>query len=386
MIPYITTGDTYTFFICKDGYTKTEVITKDDIRFESMLNCLKKNNSAEMLKLLEETIDKDYIKTKYVQDKIINYKNLKLVINPSDNKAVAYYKTIQLDDALTSLLYRLAMEGCDQFEHYIKFIDNIISNPSETAKKELYSFLTKCTLPITEEGEFIAYKGIRSDLFSLTGNPDTRVISGTVDSEGRILNTQGAVIEVVREDVDADCNVGCSYGLHVGTYSYARDFGSVVVAVLVNPKDVVSVPKDCSCHKCRVSKYKVLSIVDKEFDKASAVVNSDATVTTANSEPLTEKDLSCYIAFKNCSTRSYNELIEILSCDYIAEWAKKYITNKIVQTGTDAVPLRQLYKASSYLKTRKVTFIEFAHLMISLPDFKLFFKDKKSAKLLIALA
>jgi 23S rRNA U2552 (ribose-2'-O)-methylase RlmE/FtsJ len=79
-----------------------------------------------------------------------------------------------------------------------------------------------------------------------------------VDDQGRILNAIGETIEVSRRQVDDNRDIGCSYGLHVGSLDYASSWGPKVIVVKVDPADVVSVPKDCSCQKCRVSKYEVL--------------------------------------------------------------------------------------------------------------------------------
>jgi hypothetical protein len=46
-----------------------------------------------------------------------------------------------------------------------------------------------------------------------------------------------------------------------------------VVVVKVNPKDVVSVPSDCKCQKCRVSAYEVVSVFEQEI--TAPVVDAD---------------------------------------------------------------------------------------------------------------
>lgn len=64
-----------------------------------------------------------------------------------------------------------------------------------------------------------------------------------------------------RSQVTADSGIGCSAGLHVGTWDYAVTFlghDTPVLAVLVSPRDVVSVPTDCDAQKMRVCRYQVL--------------------------------------------------------------------------------------------------------------------------------
>jgi len=65
-----------------------------------------------------------------------------------------------------------------------------------------------------------------------------------------------------RHNVDDDANVGCSYGFHVGSLEYVRDFASGndrIVIVEVSPADIVSVPHDCAHMKVRVCRYKVVA-------------------------------------------------------------------------------------------------------------------------------
>lgn len=145
-----------------------------------------------------------------------------------------------------------------------KFFENLSQNPSASSVNELYDFLSYKELPITEDGCFIAYKGVGDDDYSITGNTGTKVINGVVDKQGRILNTVGSRIEVARNEVDDNRNMGCSYGLHAGSYDYASGFGRKVLSVKVNPKDVVSVPTDCSYQKVRVCAYEVLEVIGAE--------------------------------------------------------------------------------------------------------------------------
>jgi len=155
-----------------------------------------------------------------------------------------------------------------------KFWENLQLNPSSSSVRELYEFLSYKELPLTEDGCFLAYKGLDSDFWSISGNKETKVISGEVNSSGNIFNGVGEKIEVRRWDVDDNRDNHCSFGLHVGSLDYARGFSQgTVVVVKINPKDVVSVPNDCNCQKCRVSAYEVVSIFEQEI--TAPVVDAD---------------------------------------------------------------------------------------------------------------
>jgi hypothetical protein len=131
--------------------------------------------------------------------------------------------------------------------HLFKFILKLNLNPSKRAVDELYTFLEHRALPITDNGNFLAYKAVRADY--------------TDKHSGKFVNTIDAVLEMPRNKVDDDKNVGCSYGFHAGTVEYAKDFlggqGHLMI-VEINPADVVSIPTDCQFQKLRTCKYKVV--------------------------------------------------------------------------------------------------------------------------------
>ena len=138
----------------------------------------------------------------------------------------------------------------------VKFAENLQKNPSYRAVTELFLFLEKNDHPITEEGNFIAYKRVRSDFKDIH--------SGTFD------NSPGAEPAVPRNQVDEDCTRTCSNGLHVANWTYAHtQFAShnpgtdIMLEVEVNPADVVAIPIDYNNAKMRVCKYKVLGVVDR---------------------------------------------------------------------------------------------------------------------------
>jgi len=129
-----------------------------------------------------------------------------------------------------------------------KFMTRLQNNPSKRAVDELYTFLTHQYLPITASGTFLAYKAIRADF--------------TDKHSGKFDNSVGNVLEMPRNKVDDDKNVGCSYGFHAGTLEYASGFADgtdKLVLVEIDPADVVSIPTDCSFQKLRTCKYKVVS-------------------------------------------------------------------------------------------------------------------------------
>jgi hypothetical protein len=137
-----------------------------------------------------------------------------------------------------------------------KFITRLQLNPSKRAVDELYTFLEHKYLPVTETGTFLAYKAVRNDF--------------TDKHTGRFDNSVGNVLEMPRNKVDDDKEVGCSYGFHAGTLEYASGFASGndrLVLVEIDPADVVSIPTDCNFQKLRTCRYKVVAEYERPLSE-----------------------------------------------------------------------------------------------------------------------
>ena len=133
------------------------------------------------------------------------------------------------------------------YQPLVKFLGKLMDNPSHRAVDELYTFLEHKNMPITPEGNFLAYKGVNDNF--------------TDKHTGKFSNKVGEVLEMRRGGVDDDARHGCSSGFHAGSYEYAKGYacnGGNLMVVEINPADVVSVPYDCECQKLRTCKYKVV--------------------------------------------------------------------------------------------------------------------------------
>jgi len=161
---------------------------------------------------------------------------------------VVAYNGLPMSNTVTERILEFMRDGLPT-EPLARFLENLMANPMPMAVAELYDFLEHRGFAITEDGCFVAYKGVRAD------GMDAH--TGTVD------NSIGKVIEMPREKVDPDRRNECSYGYHVGTMDYAKNHAPRLLLVKVNPADCVAVPKDHNCSKLRVCKYEVLSVTDK---------------------------------------------------------------------------------------------------------------------------
>lgn len=147
-----------------------------------------------------------------------------------------------------------------------KFARKLQRNVDPYIRSQLFNFLnylidTENSLALTPEGNFIGYKGIQKNyLSSRAGNG---FVDGVEYKNTQIPNKPGTIVSMNRHEVQADPDQTCSFGLHVGSYSYAKGFQPLVVLVEVNPENVVSVPSDYNGQKLRCSEYKVIKEVDK---------------------------------------------------------------------------------------------------------------------------
>lgn len=157
---------------------------------------------------------------------------------------VIYFAGEPMHSNITDRIVEIYNAGFS-IEPMIKFLENLMQNPSKRAVDELYAFLSREGLPITEDGHFLAHKRVNDQWRDLHTN--------------KIDNSIGKIPEVPRNMVDDDARKACSNGLHVGALSYVSNFGSGghVVVVKVNPRDVVSVPYE-DATKLRCCRYEVL--------------------------------------------------------------------------------------------------------------------------------
>jgi len=168
---------------------------------------------------------------------------------------VLTYDGGEVDAAFASTLIGLVEAG-ESPAPFVKFYENLQQNPSFRSVSQLYRFLQETgKYPITADGCFIAYKGVRPDY----KDHHTCTIDNSVGSE----------VEYDRNKISDDPNEPCHEGLHAGAWGYASTFGGgPTMAVKVNPRDVVCVPYDSSHQKMRICAYTVVAEVTEESEVA----------------------------------------------------------------------------------------------------------------------
>jgi len=192
-----------------------------------------------------------------------------------------FYNGQVVEDVFADKLSSLFKQGFENLDGYKNYLANLMENPSASSRAELSDFLRYKELAITPDGHFLAYKGVNEDYWSCHGNSKTKVKSGKVNRFGQILNSIGSLIEVDRGQVDDNRNKHCSFGLHIGSLDFVRGYAKIVV-VKVNPRDVVSVPNDCSCQKARVCAYEVVEDFSKEIVAAQVSIEEGKIIEKEN--------------------------------------------------------------------------------------------------------
>jgi hypothetical protein len=180
-----------------------------------------------------------------------------------------YFDGEEVNNALTTQVLRFIDNGVEDFKPLVAFFEKVMTNPNEHSRDQLFRWLDRYDFTITNEGDFIAYKGVRTvdEDHKYESISTGRAISNGVEYDGAIPNPLGAIVEMPRSEVQFDPSVGCHTGLHAGTWSYASGFArGAVLTVVINPRDVVSVPTDCQDQKLRVCRYTVQEVTEVKYE------------------------------------------------------------------------------------------------------------------------
>jgi hypothetical protein len=179
-----------------------------------------------------------------------------------------FFDRVAVDNALTETLLRFIEAGVEDWKPLVKFYEKVESNPNMHSRNQLYTWLANQDFSITQEGDIVGYKGVKKLADGkLTSISRGRAFVDGVEHNGSIPNTIGSVVTMPREAVQFDPSVGCHTGLHVGTYDYANGFAQgALLEVVVDPRNVVSIPTDCSAQKMRCCEYKVVGILEQRIE------------------------------------------------------------------------------------------------------------------------
>ncbi len=229
MIPHILTQKSLTVVI--DG--KAHTMASEHPAWEQAKQALSDEDWGRLEKLFD------------VQSAVQDYLDDEAEIEVKDG-AVSYKGEVVHNQVVDRILEFMRQDL--PYQPLVKFLGKLMENPSRRATDELYAFLEHKNMPLTPEGNFLAYKGVNDEFKDRY--------------TGKFDNSVGSTLEMRRNGVCDDANIGCSNGFHAGSYDYAKGYasgGGNLMVVEIDPSDVVSVPLDCDCQKLRTSKYKVVA-------------------------------------------------------------------------------------------------------------------------------
>lgn len=181
---------------------------------------------------------------------------------------VVTYKGYEVHSSVGEKLLDLMEQGFD-IAPLARFLARVESNPSISARRELYDFCEANGFVIDVDGYIIAYKSVRHDYMDkYTGQMD---------------NSVGALVSMPRETVNADRNLTCSAGLHFAAFDYAANIygntgrnGSDHLMVLrIDPADVVAIPTDYNNKKGRAWKYQIVDEITDGQPLSKSTYNAD---------------------------------------------------------------------------------------------------------------
>lgn len=244
---------------------------------------------------------------------LINSKNAEALLNLKSPKTVlksifgdiinnndTFYlegTNIPLPSNFVSVILKNYQENLN-IDSLIKFWKKAIKCPNKEVVESLFDFLEKNNMPITEEGNVIGFKRVKTKTKENLEVPkefvginfyagkvwkDDEEVDEKLESDyltwlynvskidlvdchsGTYLNNVGTTVRF-KGTPDYDRKVACSAGgLHVANEEYARNFyfgnDKVLIMVEFSPEHVISCPYDNDFAKLRVMEYKVLSIV-----------------------------------------------------------------------------------------------------------------------------
>jgi hypothetical protein len=165
-----------------------------------------------------------------------------------DGKVV--YVGMELTGKLVDRIIEMMVGGDTAFEKFAKFLNLVMEQNSYKTRSRLMDFAAHGKLDIDDNGYIVAFKNVREDYYD--------------KHSGTFRNMIGDSPSMRRSDVNDDHDVSCSAGLHVCSPTYLKGFWGIsgrTMRVVVDPRDMVSVPYDYADSKARVCRYSVVEDV-----------------------------------------------------------------------------------------------------------------------------
>lgn len=258
---YILGSDSLTAFVGGRPYT----VNKSAEIFEIALNAVRANDPEAFLSVVD-TKAKMATAMQNVDGVTVKGKQI-------------FYGTREITGLLATRFFEMVQLKLDTAP-LGRFIANLMQNPSKRAVDETFDFVSACNLPITEEGNILAYRRVRGDYLdnhsrSVPNKPAWKFSNEEMNSLPITCGKKNEVTVDIDEEtgftkvsmdrnlVDEDKDRTCSQGLHFCSFEYLKSFsGERVIVVEINPKDIVAIPSDYNNAKGRTCSYLIVDEIE----------------------------------------------------------------------------------------------------------------------------
>ena len=233
---------------------------KEDItdeEFEIICN----SSDEELIKMFNPQYEKDLEEAESVKKVINSVESSNLLVKKGDSVYFKGVSELSLPKELVEAIITAENNNDElKLEAYRNFWTLMSLNPNEECRKNLFWFLTKYDMTIAKCGFFVGYR-----------NVDTTGEEGIyTDHHSHTFKIKiGEMVTMPREKCDCDSSISCSRGLHCSSVGWLKRnyFGNTGLACLVDPSQVVAVPKVDDYGKLRTCAYLPIKVIKyNEYD------------------------------------------------------------------------------------------------------------------------
>lgn len=239
-------------------------IEKNDVSARLFKKLASAKTDTDIMKLLDNNYNSKVEEIKEVNSLINNVKKSKILTY--DNECIYMKNTSKLSlpkDLAEKILKAEKNKDSIKLESYRNFWILMSLNPDKECRENLFWFLQKYGMTISRHGFFVGYRNV-----DVTDDKNVFTDHYTHTFKIKI----GEIVSMNRNDCDSDSNVTCSKGLHIAGKGWLKRnyYGSTGMACLVNPADVVAVPKEDNYGKLRTCAYLPMEII--HYDNNNEII------------------------------------------------------------------------------------------------------------------
>jgi hypothetical protein len=167
-----------------------------------------------------------------------------------------YYKGFEVKNNLAQVILGFVKEGdTEAAKPFERFMEKAFANPDPRAVEGLYDWVVAGGLPITPDGDILAWKAVQDDYYSIHSGRN-----------GKLRHRIGDVVSEDRTTCDSNPDQTCSSGIHFCSVEYLKSGGYAsggnrIMAVTISPTDVVAFPRDYNLSKGRCCRLTVVGEV-----------------------------------------------------------------------------------------------------------------------------